>query len=132
VDLQNFPELSAVKLTSTGLRVEGKLRSLVHGRFRIELFKNSSCHPDTWHGEGEEFLGSSLISTDGKGEASFVFVRPNVSLLFGDFITATATGDGSNNTSEFSKCRGLLNIDGVEFTQVTQTIESVSDLQARG
>src|SRR5204863_12994 len=30
-DLQNFPELSAVKLTSTGLRVEGKLRSLVHG-----------------------------------------------------------------------------------------------------
>ena len=97
--LQNFPELTLAASGSTA--VEGTLNSTSDTEFRIEFFSNSACDPSS-HGEGENFLGSTMVTTDGSGNAT-VSVLFGAAVPVGHFITATAT-DPDNNTSEFSQC----------------------------
>ena len=64
------------------------------------------------YGEGERFLGTVDVTTDGSGHAAF---SANVAGPLGnaEFVTATAT-DSAGNTSEFSAC----------MTAVTPTVIS--------
>lgn len=94
-NLQNFPVLMG----------DGSLNSLPNTTFTIEFFSNAACDP-LGHGEGTSFIGSTLVTTDGSGNASFG-VPP------GQFITATAT-DSNGNTSEFSACGPV--ITGIPLT----------------
>jgi len=89
-DLQNFPVLTEVTLTS----VSGTLNSLPNKQFRIEVFSSSAPDPSGF-GEGAQFLGATDVTTDGAGNAAFTVaaaVPPN------SFVSATATDE----TSEFS------------------------------
>jgi hypothetical protein len=73
--------------------------------FRLEFFSSATCDPSGF-GEGQTFLGSAMVMTDGSCNASFgplMFAIPSAHL----FVTATAT-DPSNNTSEFSRCASTL------------------------
>jgi len=97
-NLQNFPVLTSATIGST--TIEGTLNSTPDTEFRLEFFANSTCDP-SGHGEGERFLGSTTVMTDGDGDASFSVTFPET--VPGEFITATAT-DPDNNTSEFSQC----------------------------
>jgi hypothetical protein len=54
----------------------------------------------TSFGEGKIFLGTKVVSTDGRASASFTF-KPARKVGAGKLITATAT-DPDGNTSEFS------------------------------
>ena len=94
--LQNFPVLS---FATTG-SVEGTLHSTPNTDFTIQFFANEACDPSGF-GEGETFLGSTSVTTDGFGDANFTGVFP---VPLGQVITATATTDPDNNTSEFSCC----------------------------
>ncbi len=105
-NVQNFPVLTADLKGST--IIEGTLNSAPSTEFRLEFFSNSACDP-TGHGEGESFLGSTMVTTDGGGDVSFTVTFPPT-LAAGTSITATAT-DPSNNTSEFSQCAAV-----VDFT----------------
>ena len=105
-NVQNFPVLTAALKGST--IIEGTLNSTPGTEFRLEFFSNSACDPMD-HGEGESFLGSTMVTTDGGGDVSFTVTFPPT-LAAGTFITATAT-DASNNTSEFSQCAAV-----VDFT----------------
>ncbi len=98
-NLQNFPVLTSAFKGST--TIEGTLNSTPSATFTLEFFSNSACDP-TGHGEGESLLGSTMVTTDAGGDASFMVTFPT-DLPTGTFITATAT-DPSNNTSEFSQC----------------------------
>ena len=95
--LQNFPVLDAV---AGG--IEGTLNSTPNSTFRIELFISPSCDPSL-HGEGQSFLGSVDVTTDGSGNAAIPFAAAAA----GQFITATATSS-TNDTSEFSACVELV------------------------
>jgi beta-lactamase superfamily II metal-dependent hydrolase len=98
-NLQNFPVLTSVSSGSTF--IEGTLNSTPDTEFRLEFFANVACDPSGF-GEGETFLGSTMVTTDTIGNANFAVTFPTP-VPSGQFITATATDPG-NNTSEFSEC----------------------------
>ncbi len=99
--LQNFPELLSVITDAGASTIEGVLHSSASTAFTLEFFGHSVCDP-SGHGEGGQFFTSRTATTNGAGDASFLFVLP-FPLPVGTFVTATATDPGSN-TSEFSQC----------------------------
>jgi CSLREA domain-containing protein len=94
-EAQNYPVLAS----ASGNTIQGTLSSKANTSFRLEFFANRE--PDaSGHGEGERFLGSTSVTTDGSGNASFSFTSPTP--FAGQYVSATAT-DPANNTSEFSR-----------------------------
>src|SRR5205814_2244145 len=63
-------------------------------------------------GEGQTYIGTTTITTDSSGNASFNVSFPVVSQ--GQLISATAT-DPAGNTSEFSSCIGSGNAGKLQF-----------------
>jgi hypothetical protein len=95
--LQNFPLLERATLTGDSLVVEGTLHSMANTVFDLDVFANILFDP-AGHGEGEFYLGSTRVTTDAGGNASFS-VTFTVALP-GRYLSATAT-DPDGNTSEF-------------------------------
>ena len=97
-NLQNYPVLSLANPNS-GV-IAGSLVSKASTKFTVDFYRSTVCDP-SGHGEGQEYLGSAVMTTNGSGSVNF-------SLLIGgfnpgEFISATAT-DATGNTSEFSAC----------------------------
>ena len=110
-NLQNFPVLTSAVTTNVGgvgtrTRIEGTLNSTPNTRFRLEFFASSACDPSD-HGEADQFIGSTRVTTESDGNAQFTANLTNPatnSVSPGQFITATATEVSGRNTSEFSQC----------------------------
>jgi len=100
--LQNFPVLQSATLEGAGVRVTGTLNSTPLSDFTIELFASPECDPSGF-GESELFLGSTSVSTDAGGDASFD-VMLGSSAPSGWFVTATATAEPLGATSELCAC----------------------------
>ena len=100
-ELQNFPVLTSAISGGGRMAFEGNLSSTPNTSFRLELFSTSTCD-SSGYGEGKDLLGSTTVTTDGGGNASFTVFFPTT-VAPGHFITATAT-DPKGNTSEFSRC----------------------------
>ena len=98
-NLQNFPVLESVTMAGNNTVIEGALNSTPSDTFRIEFFFNTDTDA-SGYGEGESFLGSTQVVTDGNGDAAFLVSLPTP-VRGAPGITATAT-DANNNTSEFS------------------------------
>jgi hypothetical protein len=98
-EMQNYPVLSSAAASSNLIR--GSLHSKPASRFTVEFFTNTSCN-SAGNGDGERFIGSMTVTTDGSGNVQFSFT-PQTRVSAGQFITARTT-DASNNTSEFSAC----------------------------
>jgi hypothetical protein len=106
--LQNRPVLLSTTIVPdvpgggpAGTEVAGKLDSLPGQAFVVECFANAACDA-SGAGEGETFLGSVQVATDGSGHAAFAAQLPQVAA--GSWLTATATHVATGNTSEFSAC----------------------------
>ena len=121
-NLQNFPELI---LATNGLSetiVDGHLISTPSTTFTLDFYRNDSCD-SSYFGEGQEYLGSTLVTTNPFGDPeSFSVSLPE--LPTPSYITATAT-DPENNTSEFSACLGF----GVPFDPPDIFINDVSRVE---
>jgi ELWxxDGT repeat protein/parallel beta-helix repeat protein len=102
--LQNYPVLTSATNSGGTTTISGALNSAANSTYTLRFFVNDTCHP-SGHGEGEMFIGSTNVMTDGSGDVHFTFV-PASAIALGKFITATAT-DVANNTSEFSSCRAV-------------------------
>jgi CSLREA domain-containing protein len=106
-NMLNYPELSAAE---SGGGVTAILGGIVDGlpdtTFEIQFFSNPNCHP-SGHGEGQQFLGSIMVTTNATGNASFEAILP-VGVNLNHVVTATAT-DPTGNTSEFSACASVVN-----------------------
>jgi parallel beta-helix repeat protein len=87
--LQNFPVVATANVSGSNVTLQGTLASTADTDFRIELFSSVVCD-GTGNGEGQNFLGSLPVTTDGNGDVSF---GPTVlsSVGVGRQITATAT-----------------------------------------
>ncbi len=100
-NLQNFPIITSVMAAGGSTNVKGSLNSSASTSFNLDFYRNTSCDP-SGNGEGEHFIGSTLVTTDASGNANFDTTFA-VSTPSGEVLTATAT-DLSGNTSEFSPC----------------------------
>ncbi len=100
---QNYPVLTSAQSSGGSTTITGTFNSTPSGSgFTLEFFSSSVCDP-TGFGEGQTFLGSLTVATDGSGNATFTVTIP-VPVANGAFVTATATSS-SGNTSEFSACQ---------------------------
>jgi uncharacterized repeat protein (TIGR01451 family)/CSLREA domain-containing protein len=100
-NLQNYPVLTSAALIGSDVTIQGTLNSLASKTFLLDLYSNAACDPSGF-GEGKNYLGSTLVTTDGAGNATFSKTLP-AAVLTDRVFTATATAPGGD-TSEFSKC----------------------------
>jgi hypothetical protein len=98
---QNFPILQSVTNGAT-THVAGKFNSTPATTFDLDFYANSACanFPREFL-EGETYLGSSQVTTDGSGNAAIDVTLP-VATEAGARISVTAT-DPLGNTSGFSQ-----------------------------
>jgi hypothetical protein len=99
--LQNFPVLGPVTTGAT-TRIQGFLHSAAATTYQLDFFANPPCSnfPREFV-QGQDYLGSSQVTTDGSGDAVIDVTLPVVTEV-GARISATAT-DPAGNTSEFSQ-----------------------------
>ena len=99
---QNFPLVaSATPNGSGGTHVTGVLDSAASTQYGLDFFSDPGCvsRPKDFT-EARHYLGSTDVTTDGSGHATFDVDVP-VPIQAGDPVTATAT-DPAGNTSELS------------------------------
>jgi hypothetical protein len=98
-NLQNYPLITSANFANNSVTIGGTLNSTPSSAFRLEFFSSPSRDPSGF-GEGKTFLGSTDVTTNANGDASYSATFPVVAANE-PVITATAT-DSSGNTSEFS------------------------------
>lgn len=100
--LQNFPIITQVIPGASTTHIEGYLNSTASTMYVVNLYAGPACRPRPRAPvEGETYLGSIDVSTDGSCVGTF-FTNVPVVLQPGQPVTATAM-DPSGNTSEFSQ-----------------------------
>ena len=99
---QNFPILTSAVTSGGTTTVDGSLNSTPTASFQLEFFSSPACDT-SGSGEGKVFIGAMSVTTDAGGDEDFSFgsVTP---VPDGHVVTATATSDPGNSTSEFSQC----------------------------
>jgi CSLREA domain-containing protein len=97
---QNYPDLSSATANAGSTGIVGVLNSAANTSYVVEFFASPSCDP-SGYGEGQNFLGAAMVSTNAAGTASFAIATGAAPA--GWFATSTAT-DPAGNTSEFSAC----------------------------
>ncbi|MEL7497637.1 MAG: LamG-like jellyroll fold domain-containing protein [Planctomycetota bacterium] len=90
---QNFPVITQAELSGSSLLLSGSLDTDgATTQYRIDFFGNAAGTQDPTHGEGQYYLGTTMVTTNGSGDAIFTNVLLNgVTLVDSDFVTATAT-----------------------------------------
>lgn len=132
-ELQNYPTINkADNTTAQGsainkVTVEGTLYSNVSSSFTLDFYYSNACDPSGF-GEGEVYVGSTTVNTNGaQGSAFFSIDFDNISGTnvvppTDSYLTATAT-DADGNTSEFSQCKVVTN----ESTLTVNTNDDEND-----
>ena len=96
---QNYPVLNSAVSSGGETTITGYLNSAADQSFTIQFFSNAGV-PFTNFAQGAQYLGSTTVTTDDNGHASFTATF-NVSLAPHTLITTTATNQ-ENETSPFS------------------------------
>jgi hypothetical protein len=102
-NLQNYPVITAATPGST-TSVSGTLNAVASTTYTLDFYANPG-HDISYYGPGTTYLGSTTVTTDASGNATFS-VTLSAMTPAGQWITATAT-DPNGNTSEFSGDRSL-------------------------
>jgi hypothetical protein len=94
-------ESSAILVEET--RIGGSIVGEPNSPYDIDFYVNEECDPSGF-GEGQEYLGSEFVETDGSGHGSFVASGLDEPFIEGETFTATATNTLTGATSSFSAC----------------------------
>ena len=100
-NIQNYPILSSVDYGAS-TTVHAAFHSKPSATYSIDFYSDPAClsHPPALN-QGQDFVGTSPVTTDAGGNATIDFVLPVV-LAAGQPVTAIAT-DSSGRSSEFSQ-----------------------------
>ena len=106
--LQNFPVMTTAGRSGNEIGIVGRLDSTPSARFIVDFYSNASCDA-SGSGEGQAWLGYTVILTDGAGMATFEVSTLDGAINsaqtpVGNFITAAATPTSNGSSSEFSAC----------------------------
>ena len=97
-NMQNYPVITNAFGYAGSTIILGKFNSLAGRSYFIDLYRNTA--PDiSGYGEGQFYLGTVSITTDGSGNAMFAYTN-TAGNFSGQYISATAT-DPAGDTSEF-------------------------------
>ncbi len=122
---QNFPVLVEVLSSAVDSTIFGSLNSMAQTDFLIQFFASDAADPSGF-GEGQTFLGETIVHTDSAGNVSFSAEMPalltpdqqvtsTATLLF-DHDSNSATPSVPTDTSEFSRtvsgAASILELDG--------------------
>ena len=102
---QNFPFILRAVSAAKAITIDGSLNSTPSSTFRIEFFASPHCD-NSGHGEGQNFLGATEVTTNSGGDVVFSVTLLQV-VAAGQDVTATATSPG-DDTSEFSACHNVV------------------------
>lgn len=97
---QNSPALAAAYVSGAGTVVVGSLSARPNVTYTIDFYSDLEPDPSGF-GEGRVYLGSTSVTADGFGIASFDQALPTA-VPAGQYVSATAT-DSASNTSEFAR-----------------------------
>ncbi len=111
-DRQAAPAVTSATPLTTETLVSGTLASSPSTTFLIQLFSSTAADASGSF-EGQTLIGSSTITTDSGGQASFGLALSS-SIPIGVAITATATNLNTGDTSAFSG--SALNAPLIEFS----------------
>ncbi len=111
------PTISVAMSTRDAASISGTVHGAANSTLLVELFASRTC--PSGQSQGETFLGSTSIATDGSGNGHFDAVFPVAATGFG---TATATST-TLGTSAFSPCQA--------FATPTPDLLSPPDLAVR-
>jgi uncharacterized repeat protein (TIGR01451 family) len=110
-NLQNFPVITDSATTATASQTRGTINSTPNTNLTIYVF--SSPGPDPLgNGEGQTYLGTTNVMTDGSGDATWVV---NGSASTAGHV-ASATADGPDGSSEFSNALPVSLAPTVQFS----------------
>ena len=98
--MQNFPLFKSVT-TGASTHITGVLHSKASTVYDLDFYANNCSNFPREFAEGQIWIGTSEVTTDGNGDATFDVTFP-VATAAATRITTTAT-DPSGNTSEFSQ-----------------------------
>lgn len=96
---QAFPEITEVLIGGGRTVIRGTLTSAPSNVVAVQFFGTTQPDPSGF-GEGNDFIGTTGVSTDAAGLATFA-VAFDVEVFSTAFVTAVAI-DAAGNTSEFS------------------------------
>ena len=111
-NLQNYPVITGALTGST--RVIGTFNSTPSRQFRLEFF-NSPTADASGNGEGQFFVGSFTVTTNGGGNVAFDQIFAYISAP-NTFVAATATDLTTGDTSEFSVAKEILSPSAASVT----------------
>jgi titin len=98
-NLQNYPTITNAFSYAASTIALGNLNSATNRSFFIDFYRNTAADP-SGYGEGQFYLGTAGVTTDGSGNALFAYTN-NSGNYSGQYLTATATA-ATGDTSEFS------------------------------
>ncbi|MGO9587962.1 MAG: M12 family metallopeptidase [Limisphaerales bacterium] len=98
-NMQNYPVITNAFGYSGSTIILGNFNSLANRGYFIDVYRNIAPDP-SGYGEGQFYLGTVSVNTDGSGNASFAYTNSSGNYA-GQYITATATA-ATGDTSEFS------------------------------
>ena len=122
-DLQTAPVVTGVSGGGTGSNIEGMLSSLANTSFLIQFFSSQIPDP-SGRGQGQTFLGSTIVTTGASGSASINFNLAS-GLGVGDWLTATATNQANGDSSAFSNALAAEPV-SVTFAMADVAVDSTS------
>jgi titin len=97
---QPAPVLTSAVTTSSSIAIQGTLTAAASTIYYLDFFASPAANPSGF-GEGQQFLGTATVTTDGSGTKSFS-VSLAVVVPAGWVVSATAT-DPVGNTSAFAQ-----------------------------
>ncbi len=103
-NLQNFPVLALVVSNGITTTILGSLDSVPNHTYTLEFFFNPSCDA-SGSGEGKVYLGTITVTTPVDNNPVSFSITLTTAVTPGQFVTATATDNATNDTSEFCACR---------------------------
>ncbi|HWZ65571.1 MAG TPA: right-handed parallel beta-helix repeat-containing protein [Patescibacteria group bacterium] len=103
-----FPMVYAAKTVNNRTTIGGTINSLPSTSYTLEFFASDGCNAGVPlnFGQGQNFLGSTVLTTDQFGNSVFTF-QPTNPVAGNRYITATATKQTNGlptETSAFSQC----------------------------
>ena len=108
------PVISSATATSTHVTVSGSYTNAARPNqsIDVDIFASAAC--DGTSGEGERYLGSILVVTNGSGVGPISGSIAATGVAHGSVITATATAHTSQSTtSAFSDCVSVAGLPGL-------------------